>query len=241
MRIHRALKIPLLEHPLPYALSPSYQDDSICVFTSAGSHQLKVGAYLIIGSAIFGLLMALLLTAQSGLHTPLHHHRYGTFPAWVLYPLGIFLLTLGFKLLLDAKRRSQIIIDRKTHRAQIQCANGSTSNSKLASITLTESAVITGPLSGQRSTAITIKQGTYQVVAIDVSHDCFVLGAFKSQDAADKFVCEIQELTSLDISEKHSEELLQVAGERKYLFQAKDKYALNHRKKTKPMQPVQFL
>ena len=240
MRTHRTLKLPLLEHPLPYALAPSYQDESICVFTSAGSHQLKVGAYLMIGIAIFGLSMALLITAQTGYQTPVHHHRYGPFPVWALYPLGIFLLIFGFKLLLDAKRRSQIIIDRKNHNAQIQYSNGSTANTKLASITLTESAVITGQLSGHRSTVKTIKQGTFQVVAIDVSHDCFVLGAFKSQDAADQYLSEIQELTHLDINERHSEELLRVTGERKYLFQTKDDYALRHRKKSKPMQPVQF-
>ena len=240
MRIHRTLKIPLLEHPLPYALAPSYQDESICVFTSTGSHQLKVGAYLLIGIAIFGLSMALLVTMQSGAQTPVQHHRYGSIPTWVLYPFGIALLVFGLKLLLDAKRRSQIIIDRKTQRAQIQYTNGSFTETKHAAITLTESKVITGQLSGHRSTVRTVKQGIYQVVAIDVSHDCFVLGAFQSHSASDQYISVIKKQTGLELSEQHSEELRRVAGERKYVFQTKDEYALTHRTTSKPMHPLQF-
>lgn len=241
MRIHKALKIPMLEHPLPYALAPSYQDDSICVFTSAGGHQLKVGAYLMIGIAIFGLTAALLVTVQTGLHTPVQHHRYGSLPVWVLYPVGVLLLLYGLKLFLDAKSRSQVVINRVTHKSQIQYANGLQSNTDHGAITLTQSTVMTGPLSGHSSSAKRIKQGSFQVIAIDVSHDCFVLGAFKSHHAANQYILKIQELTNLELSNQHSEELLCVAGERKYLFQAKDEYALSHLKKSKPMQPVQFL
>ena len=241
MRIHRTLKLPLLEHPLPYALAPSYEDNSICVFTSTGSHQLKVGAYLMIGIAVFGLSMALLVTMQSGAHTPVQHHRYGGLPTWVLYPIGIVILVFGFKLLFEAKGRSQIVIDRKNHKAQIQYANGSLINTTHATITLTESKVITGQLSGHRSIIRTVKQGTFQVIAIDVNHDCFVLGALQSHNAADQYISEIQEQTGLELSERHSEELLHVAGERMYLLGSSDEAALNKRKRTKPMQPAQFL
>ncbi len=193
-----------------------------------------------IGIAVFGLSMALLVTMQSGGHTPVQHHRYGGIPTWVLYPIGVVLLVFGFKLLFEAKRRSQIVIDRKNHRAQIQYTNGSTAKTNLASITLTESAVITGQLSGHRSTVKTIKQGTFQVVAIDVSHDCFVLGAFKSQDAAHHYLSEIQELTRLDISARHSEELLRVAGKRMYLLGSSDEAALKKRKRAKPIMPIEI-
>lgn len=240
MRIHKALRIPEIPHPAPFALAPSHTDQSHCVFTSAASHQLRVGSYLLIGIGIFGLAIALLETIQSGPNSTIQYHRYGNIPIWILYPIGVFLLILGTRLLIEARRCSQLIIDISSSKAQIQYDTGTPSNTDRATITHTQSEVVTGNVSGPRTQKQKIKQGTFHIVAVDVSHDCFILGAFRSHQAADRFISEIQKLTKLGLSEHHSEELLRVAGERMYLYGSSDEAALKKRKRTNPIKPIEF-
>lgn len=240
MRIHRALKIPEIPHPAPFALAPSHSDQSHCVFTSAASYQLLIGSYLIIGIGIFGLVMALVETIQSGPNSTIQYHRYGHIPIWILYPVGMFLLIHGIRLFIEARRCSQLIIDRSSSKAQIQYGTGTPSSTNLAKITLTHSEVVTGNVTGPRTHNQKIKQGMFHVVAVDVSHDCFILGAFHSHESAERYIAEIQSISNLDLSEQHSEELLRVAGERMYLRGSSDEAALRKRKRTKPIKPIEF-
>lgn len=242
MRLHKALNIPELVYPAPFACDPSYRDTSVCVYTSRGSHQLRVASWLIIGVAIFGLAMAILTTLQGNLTTPVNSNYRGIhLPPWAMYPLGIALFFGGLISLRLSNHRSQLLVDRHTKRAQIQYTTGTRSDSPEASITLTQSTLVTGSVMGTRNKSVETKQGQFTIVAIDVAHDCYILGAFKSYEVAIEYAQEASQLTGLPISDRHNEELLRTAGERMYLFHSSDKHALRKRKRTKPMQPVQFL
>jgi len=240
MRIHKALRIPELEYPAPFALGLSYSDTTKVVFTTSGNHQLRLVSWLLIGIALFGIIAGILVSMQSGLWFPVRTRYGGQLPVFATFPVGLACLALGIKLLRDANRSSQIVIDRHKHAAQIQYQRGQSTTTEQACITITQSELLNGPATGRRSKWNTHKQGAFHLVAIDVNHDCFILGAFHNPNSAASYAKEIQSITNLNVSNEHSAELKRVAGEKFYLFNNSDVYALKHRKSNKPMHPIKL-
>lgn len=241
MRIHKALKIPELEHPVPFALAPSHECEKLCVFTTGGNSQLRIGSWFMISMAFFAIIVATIAMINDGLSATSNHHRYGVVPVWILFPIGIALLVTGILSLKNAMRRSQIVIDKETKYAQIQSPNTIASNTKNAKITITESCLHTGPLTGIAFKPQWIRQATWHVVAIDVSFDCFILAAFRSINYANQYAERVAAQTKLPLSNELNEELKSTAGDRKYLFQSKDTHAHSHQIKPKPMIPIGFV
>ncbi len=194
-----------------------------------------------ISMALFAIIVATIVMINDGLSATSNHHRYGAVPVWILFPIGIALLAAGILSLKIAMLRSQIVIDKETNHAQIQYPNTAASNTKNAKITITESCLHTGLRTGFTSNSQWIRPGTWHIVAIDVSFDCFILAAFRSINSANQYAERVAAQTNLPLSNELNEELKNTAGERKYLFQSKDTYAHSHQIKPKPMIPIGFV
>tara|TARA_R110002073_G_scaffold336260_1_gene531421 strand:- start:181172 stop:181903 length:732 start_codon:yes stop_codon:yes gene_type:complete len=243
MRVHKALGVPELVIPAPFAMKPSFQDKEFVAYTSGGSYQMRVASGLMIGVAIFALLVAVIVSIQSGVWTPAQGRlrNGGSMPVWVLYPLGGFLLIAGLKYLHEAKQRSQIVINRTSGAAQIQYHDGSPTSSQDTLIHLTEAQLLAGPVAGRRTRWNIRKAGKFFVVAFGVAHDCFVIGAFRNEETAIAFASAASDESGVEFSDKIFPGLRHIAGEQMYLFRSSDRSALKRVRKTKPMQPIRFV
>ncbi len=243
MRVHKALGVSELSRPAPFAMGPSFQDESFVVYTSGGSYQLRFGSGFLIGVAVFALLAAAIASVQGSLWTPIPIQlRYvKALPVWVLYPLGGFLLIVGMKYFHEAGRKSQIMICRQTGAAQIQYRNGTPTYSEKARIHVTHAKLLGGPLTGRRTKMNTYKRGEFFIVACGVAHDCFILGAFCKEETAIEYAVAAAELTGIEFSDQIFPGLRHVAGERMYFFRSSDRSALKRIRKMKPMLPIGFL
>ena len=240
MRVHKALGVPELSRPAPFAMGPSFEDEEFVVYTSGGSYQLRVGSGLILGAGVFGLLVAVIAGIQGGLWTPVHTARGFTVPTWVIFPLGLFLLIAGMKYFIEAGRKSQIVICRRTGAAQVQYRKGTPTYSERVHIHVTHAELLGGPMTGQATKMKTSKRGEFYVVSFGVVHDCFIIGAFHEEEAARDFAIAAAEMTGIEISDQIFPGLRHVAGERLYLLRSSDRSALKRSRKTKPMRPIKF-
>ena len=243
MRVHKVLGVPELSIPAPFAMGPSFQDESHVVYTSGGSYQLRVGSGALICFSVCCLFLAVISSVQGSLWTPIPIQlRYvKVLPVWALYPIGGFLLIASLKYFLEAGRKSQIVICRQTGSAQIQYRNGTPTYSEKVRIHVTHAELLGGPMTGSRMKPISSsKRGEFYLVAFGVADDCFIIGAFEKEKTASDFAIVVAEKTGLEISDQVFPVLRQVAGDRMYLFRSSDRAALKRIRKTKPMLPIRF-